>query len=420
MWHTITRATLIGLSALSLLACQHRAPVAPEQPPDVSVSAAKETVDSGDARTWVSIRVLEDGQGVQGVWLRLGRSVAGRRVQYRWEERTNAGGWAQIPIHPNPDGPFLASGGGGYYVAEAYDKLTNVTIRKWTSIPVRANRVNALLLPLDERASFLSPADTIAIADPAVMQAALEAIGRPTGPLHRREASSITQLVVDQTPVETLEGITNFAGLTYLVVVQAELSDLQPISELTGLTDLELQDNKLTDVSELSPLHSLELLSLSNNLIADILPLAGLHKLDYLGIGENEITDLSPLASLTNLRTLWINDNGITDLSVLRSLGSLELLGFSNNHISDLGPLAPLHSLVAIHAQENAIADLTPIAALPSLEFLDVRENRITDVSPLLDLPALERADLRLNPLDETSITEHIPALEAQGVEVRF
>jgi hypothetical protein len=193
--------------------------------------------------------------------------------------------------------------------------------------------------------------------DAALEAAVRDALGIPSGPLHRLD----------------------LRGLTYLDAEDRGITDLVGLEEGINLSALHLSRNAITDLTPLTGLTTMRMVSLANNSIADITPLARLPAVELLVLNGNSVTDVGAVASMPGLTHLYIGANAIDDLT----------------------PLSELAELAYIMASYNQIADLAPLAANAGLGVGDTME-------------------VEHNPLSGDAIDVQILALQARGVTVIF
>lgn len=219
----------------------------------------------------------------------------------------------------------------------------------------------------------------ITFPDPNLEAAIRQAIGRPSGDIHKTDLQGLISFAAPG------EGIANLSGLQHA----------------TSLTHLYLPDNQVSDISALAGLASLIELHLEWNQISDASPLTGLSSLTVLNLCENQLGSISALGSLIGLRELSLDGNQISDISALEGLTGLKELYLYANQVSDISVLASLTSLTTIELGENQISDISPLVANTGLA-----EGHYVV--------------LMGNPLSAASLDDYIPQLQARGVTVLY
>ena len=89
------------------------------------------------------------------------------------------------------------------------------------------------------------------------------------------------------------------------------------------VTELDLDSSSINSIEGIEKFKNLTLLSIAHNQVSDLTPLASLSKLTNLYLNSNKISDLAPLASLSNLNWLNVKCNQISNMDVLQSLPNL-------------------------------------------------------------------------------------------------
>lgn len=192
--------------------------------------------------------------------------------------------------------------------------------------------------------------------DPVLEAMVRGTMGKPEGDITVLEAQAVTRMnlsnelqdyLSETSPIESLEGMENFANLEFLDLSNHAVTDITPLQGLTKLTALSLAGNKVADVAPLAGLTNLKVLILSDSMAPDYNALSNLVNLEVLVLDNSTISDLAPLASLINLRQLFLANTSVEDLSPIETIyqtleqkdfvipSTLEELGFwldTNSH----------------------------------------------------------------------------------------
>ncbi len=191
------------------------------------------------------------------------------------------------------------------------------------------------------------------IADPALQQCALDALGLE-GELLAEDVAGLTELACPDAGIASLDGLEAIVSLQRLTLWENQVADLAPLAGLTGLIDLQLGNNAITDIAPLAGLVALERLGLAHNQISDISPLAGMAALSWLNLDDNQLgdEDLDQLCQLGTLSWLTAEDNAFSDLDALGCLGG-EV--YANETAGAAGPPAPsaVRAQPALHSLEG-------------------------------------------------------------------
>jgi hypothetical protein len=97
----------------------------------------------------VAAAITRAGVSVPGLILKIGRSVSGREIQYKWSGETDGEGRATIDIQVESDAQFWRVGASGYYRAIAVDALSGEVVGEWGSLPISGGAENDLTLRID-------------------------------------------------------------------------------------------------------------------------------------------------------------------------------------------------------------------------------------------------------------------------------
>ena len=225
------------------------------------------------------------------------------------------------------------------------------------------------------------------------------------------EATSLTQLFLEDNQVSTLSPISGLTALTNLNLRANEIRDISDLSGLTALTRLDLGANEISDISALSGLTALMRLIADQNMITTITALSGLTALETLDMDNNRISSISALSGLTALETLDMGYNRISSISALSGLTALTILDIQENQISDISALSGLTALETLRLDANEISDISALSGLTALETLTFGYNRISDISALSGKTALASLYVSYNRISDISVLSGLTAL---------
>ena len=233
-------------------------------------------------------------------------------------------------------------------------------------------------------------AQVVEIPDPNLRRLVREALNLPNdAPVTVRDMRQLTELKVQNTGIENLDGLEHAVNLRRLWIGSNSLSDLSPISHCSKLEDLGISDCGISDISALQGLVNLLGVNIGTNSIHDLQPLKSLINLEHLLIYQNPISDITPLVNLQKLKRLWAWNCQISDISTLKHLAELTELNLADNKIVDISPLFNLTLITRLFLNHNRIADIVPLASLTRLKWLEIQNNNIANHSPL-DLLSLD------------------------------
>ena len=233
-------------------------------------------------------------------------------------------------------------------------------------------------------------AQVVDIPDPNLRRLVREALNLPNNaPVTVRDMRQLTELKVQNTGIENLDGLEHAVNLRRLWIGSNSLSDLSPISHCSKLEDLGISDCGISDISALQGLVNLLGVNIGVNSIHDLQPLKSLINLEHLLIYQNPISDITPLVNLQKLKRLSARNCQISDISTLKHLAELTELNLADNKIVDISPLFNLTLITRLFLNHNRIADIVPLASLTRLKWLEIQNNNIANHSPL-DLLSLD------------------------------
>lgn len=101
-------------------------------------------IQSAAYKAVVRIQVLNQAQPLEGVQVKLSRSVSGRVADASWVGQTGADGWATVDVATKQGSVS------GYYIALATDSLGN-EIGRWHSIPLVSEQQSVVRLEVGKR-----------------------------------------------------------------------------------------------------------------------------------------------------------------------------------------------------------------------------------------------------------------------------
>ena len=236
--------------------------------------------------------------------------------------------------------------------------------------------------------TLISYSQIVTIPD-ANFKAALIEIGVDTnndGEIQVSEAEAVTELVVRNKNIDSLEGINSFINLTKLDCGFNSIVTLN-LSNFLMLEELDCSNNELSDfiLNNLPILKSLDY-SWNNLTVSNV---SNLLELESLNCSQNN--DLTEL-TLSNLPKLKVFDCHYSSLSTLEmsGLNALEDFGLSHSNLVNLD-LSNLINVKKINCKNNNNLLTLNTSNLVYLEELDSRFNKLTEVnlSNLINLKVL-------------------------------
>ena len=145
---------------------------------------------------------------------------------------------------------------------------------------------------------------------------------------------SITILNVDDSGINSLEGIKCLKNMRKFFCDYSKIDDLEPLRELINLTELQLSNNNISDLEPISKLINLKYLRLNNNNIDTIQHVSGLSKLFLLEFSNNNVQSLEPISNLTELNYLGCDENKINNISIIGKITQpLFKFNYKNNNL---------------------------------------------------------------------------------------
>ncbi|WP_264316382.1 MULTISPECIES: NACHT domain-containing protein [Pseudomonas] len=119
--------------------------------------------------------------------------------------------------------------------------------------------------------------------------------------------STANYLHLTNLPLNSLEGLQNFASLRSMALQSIDVSDLTPVSKLKNLTTVKLDDVPVSDFNWITGLNKLTTLLFSRTKIKDITPLLRLKSLHEVYVSEAEGLDFSALEDKSKI-SIWRSD----------------------------------------------------------------------------------------------------------------
>lgn len=239
------------------------------------------------------------------------------------------------------------------------------------------------------------------------------------GEIEESEALQVKVLAVDNSEINSLEGIRSFTNLYELNCSVNQLQTLD-LSGLTNLHDLYCNENQLQNL-DLSGLTNLHNLYCYNNQL-NTLNISGLTNLFYFNCDGNQLQTLD-LSSLTNLDAISCNSNqlqtlnvsGLTKLTGIycdkNQLQALDLTGLINlsvincvgNQLQTLD-VSNFLNLSELICSENKISNLN-LKGLSNLEYLSFFKNQITAID-FPDSSKITYIQGGNNPIEEIDLSQ--------------
>jgi len=218
------------------------------------------------------------------------------------------------------------------------------------------------------------------------------AVNKPTGPITKLVAASVTKLDLsressDTSYIKNVDALQYFTSLKELSLFGNKVFDLTPLSELSKLEILNLYNNEVVSLLPLEKLVELRELNLWSNNVEDIQPLSKLTKMQVLNIGANKIKDISPIKGITSINDLWLNMNAYTvDTTTIMSLKNLQTLGVTDCKLYSINFAKDLTKLVDLLFENNYITDISALKNYSNLRTFLCGGNAIKDFRVLEDL----------------------------------
>lgn len=220
------------------------------------------------------------------------------------------------------------------------------------------------------------------------------------GNIQTTEALAVNILVVTNSNISDLSGISSFANLTILYCDGNQINDLN-LSGLNSLQTLYCGGNPLNSLN-VSGLTNLVLLNCDINQLTT-LDVSGLSNLQFLRCQNGQITSLN-LTGAVALDEIYCDYNNLSVLNI-PVLPNLRSLFLTNNNLSSLD-LTNCVNLVSVGCDMNQISNLN-VSGLTRLESLYVGGNQLAgfDLSGLSSLTDLECSYNQLTSLNLSGIS---------------
>lgn len=235
---------------------------------------------------------------------------------------------------------------------------------------------------------LISPA--IAFGDTVLERRIRAAIGKPTGPVTRYDASKVTILNLKYDKgglIRNIDSLEYFTSLKKLGLANNNIINIKSLEKLLDLQELDLYNNNVSDIGPLKNLTKLTTINLWSNSVSDLAPLKDLTLLVDLNIGANLITDLSPIENLTSLVDLWLNANynfySTNNTEVIKKFTKLKTLGLTACNVTDISFVKDLTNLEELLFESNKVTDISSLKSLTKIVCLYMSYNKITDITPI-------------------------------------
>lgn len=164
------------------------------------------------------------------------------------------------------------------------------------------------------------------------------------------EAENVASLTIDQSNINSIEGILEFRNIQQISFKYNNISDALDLTSLKRLVNVYLTDNEIP--------------SLNVN---------GLKRLEHLFCDGNQLQSLS-VKSLTSLKYLYCQNNEITNLNI-EGATNITVLRLYHNNISNLN-VSHLSDLQQLYASDNLLTHLD-ISGLTLLQDVNCTSNAL-------------------------------------------
>lgn len=140
-------------------------------------------------------------------------------------------------------------------------------------------------------------------------------------------------VITPETPITSLNPLTDFLWLERLTVNNQSIRDLGPLANKAYLVELNVQNNPISSLSPIESSTMLELLNIENTQVSDLGPLSKMNNLITLNASGTPLKSLKPLSNLQRLENLYINNTNVRSLSPLENIPSLRQLRIFNTKV---------------------------------------------------------------------------------------
>lgn len=164
------------------------------------------------------------------------------------------------------------------------------------------------------------------------------------------EAENVGSLTIDQSNINSIEGILQFRNIQTLSFKYNNISQPLDLTSLRRLVNVMLTDNEIPSLN-----------------------VTGLSRLEYLTCDGNNLQTLN-VGSLGSLKTLLCQFNQITNLNI-QGADKLENLRIYQNNISTLN-VRHLANLKQLYAQDNTLTNLN-LSTLTNLQDVNCSANNL-------------------------------------------
>jgi Leucine-rich repeat (LRR) protein len=215
-------------------------------------------------------------------------------------------------------------------------------------------------------------------------------------PLNRLR--KLRSLKANNTKVADLSAL-DLTSLENLNVSRTKIDSIERISSFGCLQSLSINETGVVDLSPLSDLTSLMRLSCNQTKIASLSPIAALRKITNISCYRTHVSRLDPLVGMIDLRSLNIYGTTVSDLSPLSNLVNLQVLNAASAPIKDISPLLGLLQLKNLYLRHTRISEISSLSGLANLTSLDLSFTNVTDLSPLRGLSRIRKLDITSTPV---------------------
>jgi len=266
------------------------------------------------------------------------------------------------------------------------------------------------------------------------------------------EAENFGSLTIDQSDINSIEGILEFRNIQTLSFNYNDISEALDLTSLKRLVNVMLTDNEIPSL-KVSGLNHLEYLACNGNNLHTLnvgslgslktllcqfnqitnLNIEGAGKLVNLEIYQNNISELD-VSHLSDLRQLYAFDNALTvlnlsgltnlqdvncsanDLQSLNATGCVSLrdLECGQNNLNQL-KLSGCTKLAIMHCNGNSLTSLN-FAGLNNLSYVDCRGNQFVSLD-IRDCVVMNYFSVSFNPNLQSLIVKN-GSVATQGIDI--
>jgi hypothetical protein len=220
-------------------------------------------------------------------------------------------------------------------------------------------------------------------------------INKPKGKLTDEDLSSIQELTINLSDVNSLEGInhiTNLEGL-HISNINSKIStktlDLAPIKDLQKIRYISLNNVKVKNLNELKDLQNLT-------------------TIDYRGTGR----DYADLKEFKYLKEVYINvSNKTKNVETLTKLSSLRSLNVTEIESGDITFLIGFTTITNLQIRDSIINDTAPIAQLKNLLVVDLVNCDVKKDTGLDSISSSKEINLANTKMPEKSLLKKVAGI---------